>query len=416
MMEMIKKYSILALISGLSMAGISQTKDLGYYLNEGLKNSPLLNDLKNQLHSASLDSLIIKAQRKPLVEGKSELLYTPYNDHFGYDEAITNGGNYQVVASVSQNIFNRKIIENKYQEVSNQKQSIGISRKLTTAELKKTITELYLESYSAFSELLFSRSFLALLKNEDKIVIHFVADGIYSQTDYISLLVETEGQEVIVTQLKNQYVSDIMLLNEACGIIDTSFIELSKPILEPALGKASSKYLFQRPFEIDSLQIINKKNTLGLRYRPTISWYADAGLLTSDPSNFYNHFGTSAGISLSIPIYDGRQRAIEEQKLSVRENTRYFYDQSTRKMYDQAYLRLKGELDGMKEVKNNLEKQFGLADQLVRSLKPQLEAGIVKMTDYLTAIKTFRSVRHSLNMTEIQILSLINEMNYILAE
>jgi hypothetical protein len=34
---------------------------------------------------------------------------------------------------------------------------------------------------------------------------------------------------------------------------------------------------------------------------------ADAGILTSNPWNFYNHFGYSAGISLNIPVYDGKQ-------------------------------------------------------------------------------------------------------------
>src|SRR5664280_3543743 len=87
----IRKFIFLFIISGLSLTGISQSRDLNYYLQEGLKNSPLINDLKNQFHSASLDSIIIAAQRKPQVEGRSQLLYSPYNDHFGYDEVITDG-------------------------------------------------------------------------------------------------------------------------------------------------------------------------------------------------------------------------------------------------------------------------------------------------------------------------------------
>jgi len=111
----IRRFIFFFIVSGLSLAGISQSRDLNYYLREGLQNSPLINDLKNQLQSASLDSIIIAARRKPQVEGRSQLLYSPYNDHFGYDEVITDGGNYQAVAYVSQDLFVSKKTGNKYQ-------------------------------------------------------------------------------------------------------------------------------------------------------------------------------------------------------------------------------------------------------------------------------------------------------------
>ena len=47
-----------------------------------------------------------------------------------------------------------------------------------------------------------------------------------------------------------------------------------------------------------------------------MNWFADAGFLTSTPWNFYRHFGYSAGVSLSIPIYDGHQKEKEKQKLA----------------------------------------------------------------------------------------------------
>jgi outer membrane protein TolC len=411
-----KRYLFLLSFFFIELISLSQTRNLEYFINEGLQNSPLLNDLQNQLNSTLIDSLIIRAQRKPQIEGQSQLLYSPFNDHFGYDEVITDGGNYQIAGYVSQNIFNRKIIENKYKTIDNQRQGISLNKKITLAELKRLITGLYLESYSVYSDLAFNSSFLELMKGQNQVINQFVKAGIFSQSDYLSLLVETQGQEIIISQLRNLYEKNIRLLNEACGIVDTAHLELMLPEIKPTETNIASDYLFLKQFTIDSLQIINERTALGLRYKPSVNWFADAGILTSKPETFYRHFGASAGVSLSIPIFDGQQKKLEDQKLSIRENTRSFNNISSRKQYDQQYLRLKGELQGIKEIRSQLTGQLLISDQLVKSLKSQLEQGIAKMTDYLNALRNYRSINHTLNMTDIEMLSIINEMNYILAK
>jgi hypothetical protein len=410
----IRRFIFFFIVSGLSLAGISQSRDLNYYLREGLQNSPLINDLKNQLQSASLDSIIIEARRKPQVEGRSQLLYSPYNDHFGYDEVITDGGNYQAVAYVSQDLFVSKKAGNKYQALNYEKQGLNLSVKLSSAELMKTITDLYIQSYSVYSDLLFNVSFLDLMKNENQVVSRFVENGIYSQADYLSLLVETGGQEVIITQLRNLYRKNIMSLNELCGIVDTSQIMLQMPVIEPQGTARISDYLILRQYSLDSLRIINEKEALSLRYKPSVNWFADAGILTSNPFNFYRHAGASAGVSLTVPIYDGHQKKTEEDKLSLKEDSRSRYFNSTKKEYDQIYLRLNSELEGIKQVKAGLEKQLALSDQLVKSLRVQLENGIIKMQDYIAAIKNYRNISRYIILSDIDILRVKNEINYIL--
>ena len=412
----LKRYFFILSFLFIELIGPAQTRSLEYFINEGLQNSPLLNDLQNQLNSTLIDSLILRAQNKPQIEGQLQLLYAPYSDHFGYDEVITDGGNYQAAGYVSQNIFNRKTTENKYKIIDNQRQGISLNKKITVAELRRLITGLYLESYSVYSDLTFNSSFLELMKGQNQVVNQFVKAGIFSQSDYLSLLVETQGQEIIISQLKNLYNKGIRLLNEACGIVDTVNIELLLPEIKPSETYNKSDYLFLKQYMIDSVQILNERAALGLRYKPSVNWFADAGILTSKPETFYRHFGASAGLSLSIPIFDGQQRKLEDQKLLIRENTRSFNNLSSRKQYDQQYLRLKGELQGVKEIRSKLAAQLRISDQLVKSLKSQLETGIAKMTDYLNALRNYRSINHSLNMTDIEMLSIINEMNYILAE
>ena len=411
-----KRNFVILLLVGLTSVVFPQTRNLDYYLNEGLQNSPLIKDLQNQLGSASIDSLLVLARKKPQVEWRSQILYPPFNDHLGYDEVVTDGGNYQAVGYVSQNVFNRKLISNELNSISTQKRGLTVNRKLTTAELRKSVTSLYIIAYQVYSDYTFNLSFLGLMTEENGIAERMVKAGIFSQSDFLALQVETEGQKIIVRQLKNEYLKDIRLLNEACGLVDTSPVVLMKPEIELISPVNYSDYLLLEPYKIDSLNIVNEKASLDLKYKPVVTWFADAGILTSRPQTFYRHFGASAGISLNFPIYDGKQRNLDEKKLSLRENTRSFYIYNSRKQYDQQYLRLKEELDGLTEVRRDLDSQFRSSDLLVRSLKSELEAGIIKMTDYLIVLKNHRNINHSITMSEIDIMNIINEMNYLLAK
>jgi outer membrane protein TolC len=407
------RFLIFLLHSLIPLVVFPQIRSLDYYLNEGLRNSPLLKDLKNQLNTASFDTLLIRAGKKPQIEGVSHLLYSPVYGKFGYDEVITDGGNYQAVASVSQNIFNSKEIENKYKTIGIQGQSISNTAKLSAAELKKTITNQFLNCCSDFSELSFNRSFFELMQNENNIVKQFVINGICNQTDYLSMLVETQGQEVLINQLQNQFRKDLRVLNQLCGLNDTALYELQLPELELKDVIDVSVSPFFRQFLIDSLNIVNEKSAIDIRYKPKVRWFADAGVLTSTPLNFYHHFGYSAGISLTVPIYDGHQMSIEKQKLDMTENTRLLYKNNLWKQHNQQILQLNEELEGMRKVKAQLEKQLATSKQLTASLKAQLETGIIQMTDYINSIKNFRNINRNLNLVTIQILQIINEMNYL---
>jgi hypothetical protein len=199
-----RRFGLILLFFSLTIVAKSQSRNLDFYIKEGLRNSPLLNDFRNQINSAASDSLLIRAAKMPLVEAKSQLQYSPVYDNFGYDEVITDGGNYTAVMGVSQNIFNKKELSNKYQSVGLQRLAIDNSAKLSAYELNKLITDQYLISYSIYSDLQFNMTFLKLSREENDIISQFVQKGVYRQTDYLSLLLETQSQEILVSQLEGQ--------------------------------------------------------------------------------------------------------------------------------------------------------------------------------------------------------------------
>ena len=411
-----RRFFLIFLLSCLTIVAKNQSRNLDFYLQEGTQNSPLLNDLKNQISSSIADSLLIRASKRPLLEVKSQLLYSPFYDNFGYDEVITDGGNYTAVMGVSQNIFNKKELDNRYKSLDLQKQSLNNSSRFSSFELNKLITDQYITAFSIYSDLIFNRTFLQLSRDENEIVSNFVKNGVCKQTDYLSLLLETQSQEIIVKQLEGRFRKELMLLNKLCGLNDTNWFDLEEPHLmvkgSPDISKSPSFI----QYKIDSMRIESEKTAIDIRYKPKVNLFADAGFLTHDPWIFYKHFGYSAGIGLNFPVYDGKQKSIEKQKLELDENSRRIYQDSYRTQYFQQIQQLREELKTLNETSDQIKKQLATSDQLVKALKVQLETGIILMTDYINAIKNFKTINRNLILVNIQKLQVINEMNFLMTK
>jgi outer membrane protein TolC len=411
-----KRFFLVISLTLLTIVSYAQPRNLDFFISKAIQNSPLINEYRNQISSAVSDSLLILAARKPFVEARSLLQYSPFYRNFGYDDVITDGGNYSAVMGITQPLLNRKEIKNKFESIEVQKLSLNNSTRISINELKKYVTNQYLTAYSGYKDLQFNRSFLELFKKEDAIVKQFVENGIARQTDYLSLMVETQSQEILVSQIYSQYRKDLMLLSQICGLIDTAFYELSYPDLNiigtPDIAK-SPAYI---QYKIDSTRIETEKNAIDLKYMPKINWFADAGFLTSNPWNFYRHFGYSAGLSLNFPVYDGKQKEIEKKKFEYSENSRKFYESTYYNQYFQQIHQLTIELESLNSIYGQLEKQLITSGQLVNVLKDQLEAGIIQMTEYVSAIKNFKTTTRNINLINVQKLQIINEMNFLLTQ
>jgi outer membrane protein TolC len=411
------KRNLLFLVFALLPAIVfNQTRNLNYYLDQGLQNSPLLKDYNNQVKSAIFDSLLIRASKLPQVEARSQLLYSPVYGKFGFDEVATDGGLYTGVVGVSQNILNRRVNANKFQGVDIQRQTAVNNSKISVAELKQVITAQYIATYAGLNELTFNKSLLGLATREMGILSRFVTQGLCKQTDYLSLQIETQTQEILVDQLSNQYEKDLRQLNLVCGITDPGINELSFPdLVLPVVQDISRSPLFLQ-YKIDSLRIDNEMRAIDMRYLMKVDWFADAGFLSTTPFDFYSHFGYSAGLNLSIPIFDGHQKESEKQKLAIAENTRTAYKNNFTIRYDQQIRQLNDELKALRSITERLENQLSLSQKLVEALREQLETGIIQMTDYINSVKNLRIINKNLSDNHIQIQLVINDLNYLMTQ
>ena len=392
------------------------SQSLEYYIDKGLQNSPLLKDYINQLSTASLDSLAVKAAQQPQITGNVSLFYAPtFNGGInGYDDVISNGAAYIATIGVQQYIFNSKTLANKYYAINLQKQSLTNSQKISTNDLIRTITNQYLAVYSDYNEYTFNQEFLKLMHEEKDILKNLSDKGIYKQTDYLSLLIETQSQEILINQLMAQLKKDIYNINQLCGINEPG----STSFTVPAVSKKDRKDINSSPllmqYKLDSLKIINEKASVDLRYHPKLSWQADAGFISSTSFNFYQHYGFSAGLNLSIPIYDGHLKKIDYQKLAISEDSRLNYETFFKNQFQQQVAQLNKELSDNKVVEEQLKTQLHSVEELINMSRVQLNYGNMSVTEFINAAKNYITVNMSLSQVQLKELLLTNELNYLM--
>ena len=413
----LKKMSLIRLVLLLSfflpcLTATSQDNSLEFFLQQGLKNSPLLKDIQIQISSGKIDSLLIKAMYHPKVEFRGYAFYAPIINHFGYSEVLTNIANLTSVMSVSQPLFNKKTVAATILKNDIQKHNLANTVHLTENNLKKTITSQYLDIYATYSEISVHLELLSFAKEQGKILKSLTENGIYKQTDYLSFAIDIQDQVLQIQELNLQFRRQISDLYMLCGLKDTGIFSPFKPELEPPPRLTQNNSPSFVRFYIDSLRITNENLLIDRNYKPSVNWFADAGLINNDPAVIYQNFGLSLGLNFSLPVYDGNQRKLNHQKLKAEEEIRAGYKTAFKKEYDQQLQQWNDELNRTEALLPAVSEQVGNTEMLVKQEKELVNRGSGSITDYLIAVKNYLSVRKSLTQYEIRILQIRNEIIY----
>ena len=363
------------------------------YVSCGLKNSPLLYDFNNQKLAGKLDSLLLLATFKPQVNQLTQAIHYPSGTGWGYDEAITNGGTYSSLVSVIQPLFTRKRISGQLQTIDLLNQTLKLNTKITILDLKKSITSQYLTVYNDFTQNQFNQSVLELLNKEQKTVKALVDKGVYLVTDYMNLQILIRSQSIAISQSLIQLENDLALLNLLCGISEKQEIKLVKPDLSVQNNYGAENSPVFAQFRIDSLKNRNSRQLIDLNYRPKINIFADGGFNGIAPENVPHNFGASVGVNFSVPIYDGKQRKLQYEKIDLAETTRINYKRYYSSQYKIQFDQLKNQLNMTEHLLGEISNQLTEQERLIELYRIELEKGLVRFLDFITVFNNYTATK-----------------------
>jgi outer membrane protein TolC len=395
-----------------SIPAIAQDKNLDYYISSGIQNSPLLKDYTNQQQSGRVDSLRILASLRPQVNGTSNNSYAPVIGGWGYDNAITNGANVSALITVTKTILSKQNLNTQFESINLQNKAITISGKITEQELKKAITSQYITVYGLWQQYSFNKELYDLLGKEEAILKVLTEKSVYRQTDYLTFLVTVQQQELQVTQITQQYQNEFATLNYICGLQDTSFSIIAAPVLEQTMLPEIEQTVFYQQYQTDSLKLKNQDELIDFGYKPKLNLYTDGGYLSSLAVTPYKNFGLSAGVSLNVPIYDGKQKKMQHDKINIAEQTRQHYRDYFTTQYSQQIAQLQQQLQSTQQLINNANKQIKFSEGLMEANRKLLATGDARIIDYLVAISNYLNAKNIITQSTVNKLQIINQLNY----
>jgi len=399
-----------------------QSNTLDFYVGQALHNSPLLKDYQNQLLSGELDSAIVRAGYMPQVTGTSINTYAPVINGYGYDNAISNGGNFSTLVGVNKVLIGKKHLDAQYETIRLASQGISNTAKISEQDLKKSITAQYITAYGEQQQLNFNREVSGLLHKEDSLLKDLTERNVYRQTDYLAFLVTVKQQALLMKQLEIQFQNDLNTLNYLCGIVDTSGLRSGTAagaiaiLQDPGLSLESlpdpDHSSFFRQYHLDSLRLRNDRSLIDFSYRPKANIYADGGYSSTLAYQAYKNFGVSFGITVTLPIYDGHQRRMQYSKLDIAERTRTGYKDFFTSQYRQQIAQLSQQLQATEALIGQINDQVKYSEALIDVNGKLLGTGDVKVADFILALSNYLNAKNLLTQNNITRLQIINQINY----
>jgi len=193
---------------------------------------------------------------------------------------------------------------------------------------------------------------------------------------------------------------------------DTSFEMITDPGLQiNALPELENTVYYQK-FTTDSLLLKNNDIQVDLNYKPKISLYADAGYLSSFAYQSYKNFGTSVGINLSMPIYDGQQKKMQHDKIAIAEQTRQQYRDYFKTQYNQEIAQLVQQLQAADEIIAEATDQIKYTEGLMQANRKLMTTGDAHIADYIIALNNYLNAKNIITQNTTNKLQIINQINY----
>lgn len=393
-------------------AAQAQIYTLDHYLELAKNNSPLLKAVRNQIAASQIDSLRLRAGLKPQVNVNSNGYFAPVVGGYGYAGAITNVQTFNALLGVNKQLIGKQYLNTQLAAINLQRDSIINSGAVSEQDLKKTITGQYITAYGSLQQVKFNRDVVKLLTGEEGLLKKLTRNNVYKQSEYLAFLVTLKQQQLQLLQAQIQYKNDYATLNYVAGVVDTTTVELSEPVIQTTITPDASMSIFFRQFKSDSLRLVNTRSLIDYSYRPKANIFADGGYNTDFTTQAYKHFGTSFGFSISMPIYDGGQRKLQYKRLKLEEETRLNYKAFFNSQYRQQIAQLSQQINENDNLINQIKEQIKYAESLIKVDTQLMQTGDVKIADLILAINSYYTITNLLTQTTITKLQLTNQLNY----
>jgi outer membrane protein TolC len=364
------KISILPAFFLLPLLLPAQSKTADYFIDEGLKNTPSLIENTNL-----------------------QQFFTIQNE-----------------INVSIPIFNTALIKPLYEQNKIQSEISAFGRRQLEQDLKKSIIDQYIITYQFKQQTDYLQKIIDQLESRIPFVTALVKQGLLQQNDYLLLDIQQTTSRNDLLQLQYAYINGIGLLKSLAAIADTAIFELAPPQIK--LQPAPGEYYYVQKFRLDSLNLVAQQNVFNMKYKTQVSAMGSTGIYSSDISNLPRNAGLSAGVHLLVPIYDGKQKKLNERQNSVLLTNLQAYRNNAALLQQNNLRNAKQQIIQWQQTLTLLDQQIQKQELLLDIIKDKVIKGQVSVMDYINALQDYAVTQKNKALATTNVLLYTNQYNY----
>lgn len=406
-------FLMIVLIGGLN----AQTRpvSLSDYLQAALKHNQLIGSAAEIKASAQYNSEAVRKGFYPQIGVGSHLIVAP-----GYDQAITNGGEFGAQVTGSYTIYDGG---SRGYEIS--KGNVGVeqgtlNQSLVRADIIYSVSTAYVSAVKEERELGVAEQNYDLLKEYLRLVNQLHASGQGSETDVLKTTVDLNNAAIDISARKVAIENSLQALAQATGLppsevteIDTSLISI---VYDTTFNVSSNIDLRSR--ELVFQQAILDAQLAEAKLRPSLSLVGDAGALTSLPNirpGLPDVFGASVGIAVSVPVFTFS--SLQDSYLAAEANAKSIEMQNnyTRTSLERDFEMTRNDIARAQSLIQNLRENLVVAEQNYLLSKARYAGGSGLSFEVLDAIQSVNQIKLAIEeakaQMEMSILKL-NRLNY----
>ena len=379
-----------------------------------LQQSLNIRTVNNAIYSAQLahDEVGRSALPQMKVEGKA--MNAPNSDHFGYDPAVTDGGQFSAQVGVQELLFDGGARSLRGDQVTVDIDRLSIEQRRIKRDLKYRVTITFLDVLQEQSEMTLEQQRVDELANYLELVNRLFHGGGVNYTDVLKTQVSVENARVTLQKAVQAYVVAKISLAETMNMPDdtaftiTGAIETTDSV---AVDSLLQHVLIDSVSNLD-LQIANFAVRRSLfdvdiartERLPSISLSGDVGILSSGdnlrlpPDQRVSTFGYSVGISIENLLFNWGMTDLRVQQRQLdAENVRLSYEQQRRAFIADAG-RLRTQIRSVVDQLHSLNRTLSVAEDNYTLTKAQYAGGGTTALEVLSAEQLLAETR----LTELQ--------------
>jgi len=392
----------------------AQNRNLDYFIQKAKAHSPLLYELQNKIKITDLDSLKMKASYKSNVSAASNIVFSPTYKGFGYDAAISNGQTADAILTVSKQLISNQNLKVRLDSYKLEKKNIENQTRLSASMVDKAVTEQYITTFLNQELLHLSDEIIVFLQKEDKLLRKLAKSSNIKQTDYLNFKVTLQQALFNNEQQRSLWVNNLGALNYLSGIENGETDSIASPTVSLNTAVCFEDSYYGKNSVIDSLKNKNNEQLINLNYKPKVSVFANGGLSSSFTALPYKNLGVSVGLSINLPLYDGKQRKMSLMQNELNDMNRKRYRDADKQHYTLQMKELLRQIEHCDKLSSMTPEQFKYTKALVDANAILLGKGEVSMTDFLLSITNYMNIRTVGIQNKASKLLLINQLNYLI--